>query len=144
MQFKGQSSVELTLVIGIALVLAAPFIIASQSSVLQLNEASGFLQLDNSLDKVERLANSLENDAYPARRTVRFSSPRTVDEVYNLHFPNRSALVFQLSSRGTSSNESVLFDFNLTLHNGQELVGEGNHEVILRRNPEGVNMSVIS
>ncbi len=141
---KGQSSVELTLVIGIALVLAAPFILASQSSIIQLSDASGTLQLDNSLDKVERVAKSIQTQSFPARRTVEFSSPRTAENIYNPQFTNRSALVVELRSRGTSSNQSILFDFNLTLHNGAELADEGNHEVILRKNPTGVNMSVIS
>ena len=58
---------ELTLVIGIALVLAAPFILASQSSIIQLSDASGTLQLDNSLDKVERVAKSIQTQSFPAR-----------------------------------------------------------------------------
>jgi hypothetical protein len=136
--------VELSLIMGIALALAAPFIVASQSSIIQLNEASGILQLDNSLDKVERAAKSLHTQSFPARRTVEFSSPRTAESVYNPQFTNKSALVVELRSRGISANQSILFDFNLTLHNGAELADEGNHEVVLRKNPKAVNMSVIS
>lgn len=144
MRQKGQSSVELTLVIAVALVLASPFIIASQSSVIQLNEVSGVLMLDDSLDDVEEAAKSLEEDSYPARSRIQFSTPRTVEAVYNPQFSRSSALIFQLSSQGNSYNKSVLFDFKLVLHNGGELTDEGNHEVVLKRNSEGINMSVIS
>jgi len=141
---KGQSAVELTMVIGMALILSSPFMLSAQSSAIQLKEASESLQLDDSIKKLENNARYLKQKTYPARRNIRFSTPGNVERVYGLSFPNRSALIFQINSRGQPSNRSVIFDFNTSLHNGGRLEDEGYHDVVLRKNPRGVNISVIS
>ena len=141
---KGQSAVELTMVIGMAMILASPFVVSSQSSIIEMRTASNFLQLDDSLGEVEDLATELNSSAYPARRTMQFQTPEAVDGVYNPQFSGGSALVFESGYSGSPSNQSIVLDFKLNLVDKGNLSDEGIHDVSLKKSEEGVNMSVIS
>lgn len=144
MRHKGQSAVELTMVIGIFMVMASPFILTSQSSVLDLRRSSQFLQLDESLDTVAETSRTLNKKSFPARRTVDFNTPQDVIGAYNPSFETGSALVLEVDSGGASTNYSVVTDFSLEVVEWNNLTNEGVHTVSLRKTSEGVNMSVIS
>lgn len=144
MGLKGQSSVELVMVVGMALVLSSPFIFASQSSMIELRDASRFLDLDRSLDDVRTTAVELEDSSFPARRTVEFQTPGGVEEVYNRNLTDGSALIFEVNARGNQVNRSIILDVNLNLTDGSGLAEEGIHDVSLRKAADQVNMSVIS
>lgn len=144
MQFKGQSSVEYTMVIGLALILASPFLISSQSSIIQLDEASDYLEIDNSLDRLETTASTLNQKSYPARRVIEFSTPRGVERIYNPNFDPGSAVVLQTSMGDSTSNTSVIFDFNVSISDISDLSETGRHRLSMKKFPEGVNVSVIS
>jgi len=131
-------------VIGMALVISSPFMLASQSSVIQLKQASDYLQVDNTLDNIEESAIALDKRSYPARRIVRFQSPRAVENVYNPQFGNSSALIVEVSRASSRSNQSILFDFNFHLENPERIAGEGNYRISLKKHPESVNASVVS
>lgn len=141
---KGQSSVEYIMVIGLALILASPFLISSQSSIVQLNEASNYLMLDNSLDKLESTSNTLDDKSYPARRIVRFSTPRGVSSVYNPQLGNRSALIFETELTGKTSNRSRIFDYNLYLSEDSNLSREGLHKLSVKKYSSNITVSVVS
>ena len=144
MGLKGQSSVELTMVVGMALVLSSPFIFASQSSMIELRDASRFLDLDRSLGEVRSTSIELNSSSYPARRTVEFQTPGGVEEVYDLDLDSGSALIFELRARGGRVNRSVLMDVNLNLQNEGNLTEEGIHDLSIKKTEEGLNASVIS
>jgi hypothetical protein len=141
---KGQSSVELTMVVGMALVLSSPFIFASQSSVIELRDASRFLDLDRSMKEVRSTAVELNGSSYPARRTIEFQTPGGVQNIYNPDLEGGSALVFEMQARGNTVNRSILLDMKLNLTGQADLAEEGIHDVSLRKANEQVNMSVIS
>lgn len=142
---KAQSSVELTMVIGMALVLTAPFILASQTSMIQLREASQFMELDASLDRLKETSNLVQRKSYPARRTVDVNMPEDAQEAYNPKFEEGSALVFQMTSGGTEINHSIVLDFKLDVIQYENITEEGIHEVSIRKKKSepGVNMKVI-
>jgi len=141
---KGQTSVEMVMVVGMALVLSSPFILASQSSIIELRDASRYLDLDRSMDEVRNAAVELNHTSYPARRTVDFQTPSGVEKVYNPVFSEGSALIFEITSRGERINRSVIFDLKLNLTDKGSLEEEGIHQVSLRRARDQINMSVIS
>lgn len=141
---KGQTSVEMVMVVGMALVLSSPFILASQSSIIELRDASRFLDMDRSMSDVRSTAVELNHSSYPARRTIDFQTPSGVEEIYNPVFSDGSALIFEITSRGEKINRSVLLDLRLNLTEKGNLAEEGIHDVSLRRGQDQINMSVIS
>lgn len=144
MRSKGQSSVELTMVVGMALILSSPFIFASQSSMIELRDASRFIDLDRSLGDVRANVRELEDSSFPARRTLEFQTPGGVENVYNSDLGDGSALIFELSARGNRVNRSILLESNLSVSDTSELSGEGIHDVSIRKAENQINMSVIS
>jgi hypothetical protein len=132
------------MVVGMMMVLSSPFILASQNSVIQLRDASRFLDVDRSMDKVEQTAVQLNHSSYPARRVIDFQTPRGVEEIHNPVLSDSSALVFEINARGETVNRSIILDLELNLVNSSELSEEGIHEVSLRRTNDKINMSVIS
>ncbi|MFB6193343.1 MAG: hypothetical protein ABEK00_03760 [Candidatus Nanohaloarchaea archaeon] len=144
MSRKGQSAVELTMVIGMAMILASPFIISSQASIIEMRTASQFLELDNSMDAVEDTARGLRSSSYPARRTITFQTPPSVVNVYNPQFSDGSALVFEARYSGSKTNHSIVLDFPLRLNQTGNITKEGIHKLSVKKARRGVNISVIS
>ena len=144
MSLKGQSSVELTMVVGMALILSSPFIFASQSSIIELRDASRFLDLDQSLKEVRSTAVELNSSSYPARRVVDFQTPGGVEKVYNPDLGQGSALIFELRARGERVNRSIILDMDFELMNPSNLSSEGVHDLSVRKAEGQVNASVIS
>lgn len=144
MRSKGQSSVELTMVVGMALILSSPFIFASQSSMIELRDASRFIDLDRSLEEVRANTRELEDSSFPARRTLEFQTPGGVENVYNTDLADGSALIFELRGRGNRLNRSIILETNLSVSDTSELSEEGIHDVSIRKAENQVNMSVIS
>lgn len=144
MSCKGQSSVEFMSVLGIALVISSPFIYASQSSVIELDDASRFLTLENSFNDLKQAKDELSTDSRPARRTVDFQTPSGVEQVYNPVFGNESALVFEMDSRAGLVNRSIFSETVIDVKGTDELRSQGLHSLSVRKADEGINVSVIS
>lgn len=141
---KGQASVELVMVVGMMLVLSSPFILASQSSLIELRDASRFLKLDQSMKEIRHTAQDLNSSSFPARRVLRFQTPSGVEKIYNPNFTGGSALIFEVKSRGERTNRSLIFDLELNLTEKGSLASEGAHKVSLRKARSQINMTVIS
>jgi hypothetical protein len=144
MSLKGQSSVELTMVVGIVLLLSSPFIFASQSSIIELQDASDFLELDRSIEELRSAALELNSSSYPARRVVEFKTPRDLEAVYNPDLSTGSAVVFNLDAGGNSINRSIVLDMELNLTEKGNITSKGLHDVLLKRDEGQVNISVVS
>ena len=142
---KGQSSVEYSLVIGLALLLASPFLVSSQSSIIQLEESTSYLQLENSLESLEQRSNTLSEKSFPARRTMRFDTPTGIDRIYNPQFGSGgSAVIFQISRAGRTNNRSFLVDYSIRIQNQSQIAEEGIHRISIKKLPNGINVSTIS
>lgn len=140
---KGQSSIELVMVIGMAMVLASPFIITSQDAVIDLETGSDLLRVESSLDKIESGVNYVSRYSEPTKTTFRVDIPSNVENVYLRDFPDSSAIVFEVNQRGDLTNRSRLFDRNVVLQNSSYLEQQGKPEVAVQLWRDQINVSVV-
>ena len=140
---KGQSSIELVMVIGMAMVLASPFIITSQDAVLDLETGSDLLRVESSLDKIESGINYVSRYSEPSKTTFRVDIPSNVENVYLRDFSDSSAIVFEVSQRGDLTNRSRLFDRNVVVKNSSYLEQQGKPEVAVQLWEDQINVSVM-
>jgi hypothetical protein len=109
-KLKGQAAIEYMTVFGIALVLAAPFVLKAQSSVMDLRSDSNAVSVQNTLNNIEVAADTVSASGEPAARTF---SIRLPDSVRNTWILDR-AVVIQISTPQSRSNFSRTFDFNIS------------------------------
>lgn len=109
-KLKGQAAIEYMTVFGIALVLAAPFVLKAQSSVMDLRSDSNAVSVQNTLNNIEVAADTVSASGEPAARTF---SIRLPDSVRNTWILDR-AVVIQISTPQSRSNFSSTFDFNIS------------------------------
>jgi hypothetical protein len=140
---KGQSSIELVMVIGMAMVLASPFIITSQDAVLDLETGSDLLRVESSLDKIESSVNYVSRYSEPTKTTFRVDIPSNMENVYLRDFSDSSAIIFEVRQRGDLTNRSRLFDREVVLQNASYLEQQGKPEVTVQRWEDQINISVI-
>jgi len=109
-KLKGQAAIEYMTVFGIALVLAAPFVLKAQSSILDLRSNSNAVSVQNTLNNIEVAADTVSASGEPAARTF---SIRLPDSVRNTWVMDR-AVVIQIDTPQSRSNFSRTFDFNIS------------------------------
>jgi len=131
------------MVIGMAMVLASPFIITSQDAVLDLETGSDLLRVESSLDKIESGINYVSRYSEPSKTTFRVDIPSNVENVYLRDFSDSSAIVFEVSQRGDLTNRSRLFDRNVVVKNSSYLEQQGKPEVAVQLWEDQVNVSVM-
>lgn len=106
---KGQSSVEFVAIIGIALVLAAPFVIEAQQSAIDLTKSSEdaefYTSFNDLSDKIDQVASSGEQ----TKRTVTLEVTSDIEEIYILD----RALVFEQQRGDNAQNFSQIFDYDI-------------------------------
>lgn len=98
------------------MLMAAPFIVAAQSSIVQLQTGADSAKLQNSLDKLETAVTTVEASGPPAKRTFAMDIPGNVEESYVVK--NR-AVVFTVNTPSGRTNVSRIFDTHI------EATGEG-------------------
>lgn len=140
---KGQSSIELVMVIGMAMVLASPFIITSQDAVIDLETGSDLLRVESSLNKIESGVNYVSRYSEPTKTTFRVDIPSNVENVYLREFSERSAIVFEVNQRGKLTNRSRLFDREIVVQNISYLEQQGKPEVAVQLWKDQINVSVV-
>ncbi|MFB6145199.1 MAG: hypothetical protein ABEJ99_01700 [Candidatus Nanohaloarchaea archaeon] len=140
---KGQSSIELVMVIGMAMVLASPFIMTSQDAVLDLETGSKLLRVESSLDKIESGVSYVSQYSPPTKTTFRVDIPSNVVDVSSRQYADSSAIIFRLRQRGEQTNRSRIFDRRVVLNNASELEKEGKPKVVVRLLENQVNVSVV-
>jgi hypothetical protein len=109
-KLKGQAAIEYMIVFGLALVLAAPFVIKAQSSVLELRSDSNAISVQNTLNNIEVAADTVSASGEPAARTFSIRLPDTVQKTWLMN----KAIVVQVDTAQASSNFSRTFDYNLS------------------------------
>ena len=142
---KGQSSIELVMVIGMAMVLASPFILTSQDAVLDLETGSDLLRVESSLDKIESGVGYVSRYSEPTKTTFRVDIPSNVVNVQSREFAgsNSSAIIFHVRQRGDMTNRSRIFNREVVLHNESLLEQQGKPEVAVEIWKDQVNVSVV-
>lgn len=132
---KGQAAIELLMVVGIALALSLPFISAAQESMFDLRSSSQVVELQNSMDRFENAAKTVNAAGEPARRTIEMNIPQLVSETYHLD----NALVYEMRTEDGATNISRQFDFNLA---GEVPDSPGAHIVQLRASDGDVEVEL--
>ena len=116
---KGQSSVEFVAIIGIALVLAAPFVVEAQESMIDLATGSEDAQFQASLNELGVTAQQVSASGPKTTRTVELRVPDNIERVYE----QDRALIFEMDRGGSSKNFSQIFptDVNSNIDSEAEL-----------------------
>lgn len=109
-KLKGQAAVEYMTVFGIALLLAAPFVLKAQSSVMDLRSDSNAVAVQNTLNNIEVAADTVSASGEPAARTFAIRMPDTVRNTWILD----RAIVIQIATTESRTNFSRTFDFNVS------------------------------
>lgn len=112
---KAQSSIEFLSVFGLAMLMAAPFIVAAQSSIVQLQTGADSATLQNSMDKLESAVTTVEASGPPAKRTFAMDIPGNVEESYVV---NNRAVVFTVNTPSGRTNVSRIFDTQIAASGG--------------------------
>jgi len=97
------------MIFGVALLLSTPFIIKAQGSILDLRTSSELMDVRNSVDKIERAAETVNAAGPPARRTFTIRIPKSVERSYILD----KAIVYTVRTADGKSNITRTFDFRI-------------------------------
>jgi len=134
---KGQAAIEYMTVFSIALVLAAPFVLKAQSSVLDLRSDSNAVAVQNTLNNIEVAADTVSAAGEPANRTFSIRLPDSVRETWVLD----RAVVIQIATSQSRSNLSRTFDFNVS---GEIPDRSGRYMLKTQANQSEVQFEVVS
>lgn len=134
---KGQAAIEYMIVFGLALALAAPFVIKAQSSIIDLRSDSNAVSVQNSLNDVEVAAETVNAAGEPAARSFQIRFPETVRKTWI----SDKAIVVQIATSDTRSNFTRTFNFNVSGDLPQE---SGNHILKTEANNGEVKIEVVS
>jgi len=124
-------------VFSIALVLAAPFVLKAQSSVLDLRSDSNAVAVQNTLNNIEVAADTVSAAGEPATRTFSIRLPDSVRETWVLD----RAVVIQIATSQSRSNLSRTFDFNVS---GEIPDRSGRYMLKTQANQSEVQFEVVS
>lgn len=131
------------MVIGMAMVLASPFILTAQDSVLDLQTGSKLVRVESSLEKIESGINFVSKHSESTKTTFRVDVPSNVVNVQAEQFADQSAVVFQVRQRGKMTNRSRIFDDRVVLSNETLLEEQGKPEVAVESWNGQINISVV-
>ena len=107
---KAQAAIEYMTVFGIALLLAAPFVMKAQSSIIDLKSDSNAVAVQDTLNDIETAIDTVGAAGEPATRTFPVRFPDTLEKTWVLE----KAVVVELRTGNGNSNFSRTFDVNLT------------------------------
>lgn len=136
-KLKGQAAIEYMIVFGLALALAAPFVLKAQSSIFDLKSDSNAVSVQNSLNDIEVASKTVNAAGEPAARSFQVQFPQTVR---NTWVSNR-AVVVQIVTSDARSNLTRTFDFNVS---GSLPERSGNHIIKAQANDGEVVIEVVS
>lgn len=136
-KLKGQAAIEYMTVFGLALVLAAPFVIKAQSSVMDLRSDSNAVSVQNTLNNIEVAVDTVSASGQPAARTFSIRMPDTVRRSWVLD----RAIVIQIATAQSRSNFSRTFDFNVS---GTLPDQSGRYMLKTQANQSEVQLEVVS
>lgn len=135
---KAQSSIEFLSVFGLAMLMAAPFVLSAQNSIVQLRTGADSATLQNSMDKLETAVTTVDSSGPPAKRSFMMDIPGNIQEVYLV---DNRAIVYTVETPAGVSNVSRIFDTTI-VENGDALPdSQGQHPVSVTAWQDQVNIS---
>jgi len=108
---RAQASIEYLSVISIALALSAPFVIEAQDSIGVIRSDSNAIQLEQSLDRLEVAAETVNAAGEPATRSLRFTVPDTVN---SSRIVKERQVRYVLNTPSGTRQVDRTFDFNVS------------------------------
>lgn len=78
---KAQSSIEFLIVIGMALMIALPFIASMESAIVDTQSASEQLTMQNYMDELQDTVKTVSVEGEPAKRTKNIRLTSNIEEV---------------------------------------------------------------
>ncbi|MFP4038722.1 MAG: hypothetical protein ACLFTA_02985 [Candidatus Nanohaloarchaea archaeon] len=111
---KAQASVEFITVVGIALVLAAPFVVESQSMMIDIGFGSEVAEIQASLDDVARTVRKVGAMDKPARKQVELRLTRDMED---FQVSEDRAITYSLERSGEEANFTRIFDQKINAEN---------------------------
>ncbi|MFB6202871.1 MAG: hypothetical protein ABEK01_00090 [Candidatus Nanohaloarchaea archaeon] len=112
---KGQSSLEFFLVVGIAIAVSTPFILAAQRSVVNIQQTQEITTLQKSLDRMQEAVNTVSVSGAPARRTFLVNLP---DSVTGAQVIQDTAVVYTVRRGSDRVNLTRVFNTNISAPDG--------------------------
>lgn len=128
------------MVVGIALTISAPFVLSAQESMINIQQSSEAVSLQQSLDRLEEAVSTVSVSGEPARRTFNMDMPNNVVEA---RVVQDRAVVYTLDKRSGRTNVSRVFDTNISAVDGGLPDGEGRSRVTVYAWNNQVNISVV-
>lgn len=134
---KGQAAIEYMIVFGIALLLATPFIVRAQSSIMDIQSSSSVVSVQDSLNDIDVAVRTVSAAGEPSARTFEIRIPANVNET---EIRDQSIIVRLNTPTGTT-RLSRTFDTNLT---GDLPRDSGLYLLRVRAEDGEVNLEVVS
>lgn len=119
---KGQAAIEYMTVFGMALVLAAPFVVEAQNSLVEIRSSTSMLSAQDSLNDMDVAIRTVSAAGEPAARTFEVRLP---DNLNRTEVRDRSIIIVLDSPSGTvdlSRSFQVDLDGSLPDESGLYLV----------------------
>jgi hypothetical protein len=135
---RAQASIEYLSVISIALLISAPFVIEAQNSIGVIRSDSNVIQLEQSLDRLQVAAETVNAAGEPAKRSLRFTVPETVN---SSEIVEKRQVRYILNTPSGTRQVDKIFEFNVT---GQLPGNPGRYLVEVRANSSEVEVGVVS
>ena len=107
---KGQAAIEYMIVLGIALTVAAPFVIKAQSSVVDIRSSVSVVETQDSLNDMDVAVRTVDAAGEPAARTIKVGLP---DNLESSEMRNGSISI-TLNTPSGNRRLSRTFDADLT------------------------------
>lgn len=133
--FKAQSSIEFVSVVAITTLLASPFIIQAQQSVIDTRESSDLSRFDSSFDNFVNKIERVDAMGEPARDSIRISVPSNIVDTK----VESDALIYTRNSSSGLVNYTRLTE--ATINNGSLPEEEGSQRIQIEASGSGVNFT---
>ena len=135
---KGQSSVEFVAIIGVALVLAAPFVVEGQESMIELATSSEDAQFQASLNELGTTAQQVSASGPRTTRTVELRVPSNIVNVYI----QDQALIYEMDRGGNLQNFSQSFSKQINANESDLMKEEGLYSLQIQSDSGNISISL--
>lgn len=132
---QGQAALEYLMILGIALLIAAPIILQVQQSSFLLRDSFQNGLVRNSLNNIEEAAALVNSQGEPAKVTFRIRLP---DRLVQTNVTDNYVYVERRIGGGKTAEFYSVLDFNVS---GEIPVEEGIHVMVAEAEPGYVNIT---
>lgn len=136
---KGQTSIELVATVGIALVLAAPFMIEAQGTMIDISFGSDTAEIQASLDRLAESIRTVASMGEPSTRRVQLRLTRDMED---FQVSGNRSFIYTMERSGRQSNFTRIFDTNIAANNMPE--NQGIYTIEVEAWKDQVNLSRVN